>query len=344
MRYKSYFRLLAVFSLALVIAASLWFTSPVMHCYSQGGYGGGGGGGGGAGEQYPGIIFLGGVISSSGILTQDFTTASSPSNLGQLTMYKGTKILSRSGSPVFILFMMPMTDPPQPPEGFTFVGCICECRPEGTTFEEPVSLTFAYDPALLPEGICCECLTIAMYDEETGQWVMLDSTVDPDAHTVTAQVSHFTAFAVLADTAPAAFTVTDLTIVPSEAVIGGRVTIKALVSNTGCFPRSCEVALEINDVVVATQSVTLPGLTNQKVTFTTARDVAGTYTVDVNGVAGTFAVTTREAPPPPPAPPAPAPPTLPPAKVVNWWFIGGIVAGLILIGVLIWLAIRLRKA
>jgi len=347
MKYKSCVRVAAVFSLALAIATSLWFASPVMLGYAQVGYGGAGGGGGGAGEQYPGITFLGGMISSSGVLNQDVTTARSPCNLGQLTIYKGTKILSESGAPIFILVMMTMADPPQPPQGFTFVGCVCQCRPEGTTFELPATLTFTYDPALLPEGVDEKNLVIAMYDEETGEWVILDSTVDPDAHTITAQISHFTAFAILAGTAPAAFTVTDLTIVPSEAVIGGRINISALVNNTGYLSGSYEVALKINDVAVATEEVTLPGRASQKVTFViTAKDVAGTYTVDVNGLAGTFEVTAALLPPPPaPAPPAPEPepPVPPPAQPIDWWFIGiTAIAGCIIISVVIWLAVRRR--
>ena len=340
MKHKGYFRVAAVFSLALAIAISLWFASPVMLGYAQVGYGGAGGGGGGAGEQYPGITFLQGIISSEGVLNQDVTSARSPCNLGLLTIYKGTKILSRSGAPIFILVMTSMADPPQPPQGFTFVGCVCQCRPEGATFELPATLTLTYDPALLPEGVNEENLVIAMYDEETGQWVILDSTVDPDAHTITAQVSHFTAFAILVGTAPAAFTVTDLTIVPSRAVIGGRVNISALVNNTGYLSGSYEVALKINDVAVATEEVTLSGHASQKVTFiTTAKDVAGTYTVDVNGLAGTFEVKAASSPPPAPPEPAPEPPVPPPAPLINWWLIGGII-GCIIIGIAIWLAVR----
>ena len=185
-----------------------------------------------------------------------------------------------------------------------------------------------------------------MWDEATGKWVMLDSTVD--TNTITAQVSHFTAFTILAGTAPAAFTVTDLAIVPGEAVIGGRVTISALVNNTGYLGGSYEVTLKINDAAVATEGVTVPGRASQEVIFITAKDVAGTYTVDVNGLAGTFTVGEAPAPPEPappePTPPEPTPPAPPPTILINWYLIGGIIAGCIVIGGVIWLTVSRRRA
>jgi len=52
-----------------------------------------------------------------------------------------------------------------------------------------------------------------------------------------------------------------------------------------------------------------------RVTFTISKDVAGTYSVNVSGLTGSFAV---KAPP------------------INWWLIGGIIAGVIIIAVVVW--------
>ena len=342
MKHKSYSKVVVAFSLALAIAISLWFASPVMLFYAQaqGGYGGGGGAGG-AGESYPGLCSLEGRITSGGVLFQDVNCRSSCALLCTLTISQGTKIRTKWGAPLYWIIMIKMEDSPPAPQGFDIVGCVSDGTPEGATFEPALTLTFTYDEALLPEGFDEKNLVIAMWDETTGKWVILDSTVDPDTNTITTQISHFTPFAVLAGTAPAAFTVTDLAIVPSEAVIGGRVTISALVTNTGYLSGSYEVTLKLNDVVVATEKVTLPGHASQKVTFTTTKDVAGTYSVDVNGVSGTFEVTVREAPPSPPAPP---PPVIPPPTPINWYLIGGIIAGCIIIGVIIWLTAARRRA
>ena len=337
MKYKSYFRVV-VYSLALAIAISLCFASPTMFCYAQGGYGGADwGGGGGGGAAYPGLTLLGGSINSGGWLIED-VTALSFDELGYLTINKGTRALNKWGHPLYGIIILETEDPPPPPTDFSVISPVYDFGPEGATFEPAITLIFTYDPALLPEGVSYECLVIAMWDEATGKWVILDSTVD--TNTITAQVSHFTAFAILAGTAPAAFTITDLAILPSEVNIWGKVTISALVNNTGYLSESYEVTLKINDVVIATEKVTLLGHASQKVTFVTAKDVAGTYSVDVNGLAGTFEV--KEAPPAPPPPPAPAPP--PPAEPFNWWFIGIPIASCMIISVVIWLITSRQRA
>ena len=180
------------------------------------------------------------------------------------------------------------------------------------------------------------------------QWVNLDCTVDEETNTITASVSHFTAFTVVAYTEPAAFTTTYLVILPTEVDIGEPVTIRVLATNTGDLSGSYQVVLRIDKVAVDTQDVTLDGGASQKLTFTTSKDVAGTYTVNVNGLTGTFTVTAPPAPPVvEPAPPvAPTPPVAPvvPPTADNWWLIGGIIAAVIIISLVAILVIRRRMA
>jgi len=349
MKYKSYFRMVAALSLALAITVSLWLVSPAILCYAQGGYGGGGGGGGAGGSQkYPGLTFLGDRISNEGILSED-VTAISFAGVAQLAMKQGTKVLNKWGDPLYGIVMVEMQEPPPPPTGFIFIGKVYDFGPEGATFDPPATLTFTYNPSLLPEGFDEKNLTIATWDKATGEWVVLDSTVDPVNHTISTQIAHFTPFTILAGTAPAAFTVSDLTISPSKVGIGAEVTISVLVSNTGDFSDSYKVILKIDDALVATKEVTLPGLSSQKVTFTTTRDVAGTHAVDVNGLAGTFEVVeTQPAPappaptPPPTTPTIPAPPPSPP--LINWYLIGIVAAACTIIGVVVWLVVSRRRA
>jgi len=70
-----------------------------------------------------------------------------------------------------------------------------------------------------------------------------------------------------------AFTISDLTISPTEVDIGESVTISVLVTNTGDLTDSRRLTLKIDNVVVATRDVTLAGGASETVTFTT---VAGT--------------------------------------------------------------------
>ena len=141
-----------------------------------------------------------------------------------------------------------------------------------------------------------------MWDEASDKWINLDSTVDPVTHTITAPVSHFTDFTVLAYTRPATFTTSRLTITPAEVDIGGRVTISVLVANTGDLTGSYEVTVKIDDVLLATKEVTVAGGDSETVIFNTTKDVAGTYAVDVDGLSGTFTVKVPVAPPPPTKP------------------------------------------
>jgi PGF-pre-PGF domain-containing protein len=123
---------------------------------------------------------------------------------------------------------------------------------------------------------------------------------------------------------PAAFTVGSLAISPAEVDIGGTVSISVNVANTGDLTGTYTITLKINGEVVETKEVTLAGGASKTVTFITFKDKAGSYSVDVNGIAGSFKV--KEA----------APPVKPPPKPINWWLIGGIIAGVLLVGFLIW--------
>jgi uncharacterized membrane protein len=211
-------------------------------------------------------------------------------------------MLDAEGNPLANIEVIVLNTPPPPP-GYELVGPAYDCLPDGATFEPAITLTFTYDPADIPTGVSEEDLVMAYWDG--NEWVMLPTTVDTVANTVTVEVAHFTPFGILAKLpvppAPAAFDVSSLLISPATADIGEGVTISVRVANTGDLTGSYEVTLKINNVAVDTKDVTLDGGASKIVIFTTTKDVAGTYTVDVNGLSGTFMV---EAPPVPPVPAA----------------------------------------
>ncbi|MFC2065828.1 CARDB domain-containing protein [Chloroflexota bacterium] len=136
--------------------------------------------------------------------------------------------------------------------------------------------------------------------------------------------------------APSAFTTSDLSITPAEVNVGQEVTIKALAANTGDLSGSYKVILKIDDIVVSTKEVTLAGGSDEEITFTTTGDTAGSYTVNVNGLSGTFAVKTKTSPEP--ITPTPVTP-----KSFNWWLIGGITAAYMILVIVIWQIIRHRR-
>jgi len=302
MKNKNYSKMVAIFALVLAMAVSSLFALPATLCYGQGGYAAVGV----SGEPVSGLTLLAAKIDAEGVLTKD-VTAKSDDKLCQLALNKGTKVLSKRGGRLSGVVIVEMEEPPVPPEDSNVIGLTYDLGPDGATFDPPITITFTYDPALIPAGVVEENLVIAIWDEEAGEWVNLVSTVDPITNTITALVGHFTAFTVLSYTGPAVFATNDLTISPAEVDIGETVTISVLVANTGDLTSSYEVTLKIDNVAVATKDVTLAGGASQRVTFTTSEDAAGTYAVNVDYLSGTFTVVAPPAPPaPPPPPPAPA--------------------------------------
>ncbi len=96
------------------------------------------------------------------------------------------------------------------------------------------------------------------------------------------------------------FELSNLVVDPSEVGPGETVTVSIVVTNVGELEGTCTVTLKINNIVEATEDVTLAGGATETVTFPVSRDVEGTYNVEVDGLTGTFVVTT-----PPPSPTVP---------------------------------------
>jgi len=155
-------------------------------------------------------------------------------------------------------------------------------------------------------------------------------------------------FTTLGKAPAAAFTTSNLSVSPSEVNVGESVTISVLVTNTGDLAGSYEVTLKIDDVVVASEGVTLAAGGSETVTFTAAKDVADSYSVNVNGLTGSFTVIEEVAPAPPapvaPAPPAPPAPAPPPPSAINWAIVGPIIAVAVFLAIFLPLRQRRRRA
>ncbi len=78
------------------------------------------------------------------------------------------------------------------------IGCAFDYQPDGATFSPPTTITLKYGSGLVRAGFDESKLVIAYYDIATGKWEVYPSTVDTVKHTITAQISYFTQFAVYA--------------------------------------------------------------------------------------------------------------------------------------------------
>ena len=154
-----------------------------------------------------------------------------------------------------------------------------------------MTITWRYDPDTLPDETHEEELFIAYYDESIGRWICLDGVVDTLNNTVTAEVSHFTTFALLGiESRPASFTVYNLMITPDTVNQGEIISVSVSVANTGDFTGSYSIALEIDDEVINTKQIILHGGTHEAVMFEVSNETIGSHSVDVNGLSGSFVV------------------------------------------------------
>ncbi|MFC1966945.1 CARDB domain-containing protein, partial [Chloroflexota bacterium] len=230
--------------------------------------------------------------------------------------------------------------PPEAPANSNIVGLAYDIGPSGATFNPPIDLTVKYDPAELPAGLTENDLYLAWWDG--SQWQKLESTVNTEANTISASISHFTEFAVIGMSAtseteeakpatsspdatgtytvdfkdkdetpvvkeagaealapPSTFSISKLSVSPTVVKVGEKVTVSVTVTNTGGRPGSYKVTLKVDDKVVESKSIKVGASSSKKLTFTTSSDAVGTYSVDVNGNAGTFTIVEGE--------------------TVNWW-------------------------
>ena len=283
-------------------------------------------------------------ISRYGELLEDIERISEQCGL-TISIPEGTIALDEDGDPLDIIELIPDDPVCPPPEDAYIIGLTCDFRPNGATFDPPIEVEVSYDPADVPEDIAEEDLVLAYCDEETLEWVVLeDFDVDTVNNTVTGGVPHFTIFAIVGFVTPpppAAFSVSTLSIQPPEVQPEETVTIMVSVANTGGREGSYTIVLKINGVKEAEDSVTLAPARSQDVTFTVTKEDAGSYSVVVDGLSGSFTVVAL---PPPPAPPPPAPPVAPPPPGVNWAIVGPIIAVAVFLAIFLPLRQRRRRA
>ena len=264
-----------------------------------------------------------------------------------LSIPEGTIALDEEGDPLDIVELTPDETPLcSPPEDGYIIGTPCNFEPDGASFDPPCEVTVSYAEADIPEDVAEEDLVYGYCDETTLEWVVLeDFEVDTVNNTITARVPEFTTFTILGfviPPPPAAFSVSDLSIQPAELEVAETVTITVLVANTGGREGSYTIVLKINGVKEAEDSVTVAPGRSQDVTFTVTKADAGSYSVDVNGLTGSFTVKPPPPPPPPEAPPAP--PVAPPPPGINWAILGPIIAVAVFLAIFLPVRQRRRRA
>lgn len=249
---------------------------------------------------------LSGKIDPSGVVTSD-VVLQSPDTEKQLEIRQGTAVTGRDGASVSGITLTSKDTAPQLNAGSCRIGTACELGPDGTTFSSPIILTFTYEESSNQESIrwdtngdgaidfldkdiivAPEDFRIAYYDTAAATWVLLDSTVDRVNKTVTAEISHFTLFALVAPvTEPL---VINEVAIDSDAVnLGEDITITVTVENPGEHKGTYILPLKIDGVLEDSQEVTLaPG--KHKITFSHREPYTGTHEVSILGTTSVFTV------------------------------------------------------
>ncbi len=291
-------------------------------------------------------------ISSSGEILETIE-ATSEDGMLTLTIPEGTIALDKDANPLPNLEAEVDASPPPPPEDTSIIGLAHDFGPDGATFDPPITLTRSYDPNDIPEDVSEEDLVLAWYDETADKWVeLVDCVVDTSNNTITASIEHFTTFAIMGmvasvpesepEVADAVFRTSKLDIFPGEVDIGQMITISVQVTNTGNIGGTYQVTLEIDSKVVETQEVTLAGGASDTVTFRISEDVASTYSVNIDGLSGSFVVKplaiSESGPASNPISPATDPPL--PTQPINRLIIYGVIIALVAMGSLLFFLVR----
>gem|GEM_PF-321202 len=123
--------------------------------------------------------------------------------------------------------------------------------------------------------------------------VYFDVTEDAEGDYVVELGDLSTSFRVSADAPPvepAEFQVTELTVNPTSVMVDEVVGISVKVTNVGEATGSYTVNLKIDGATRATRDVTLAGQATEVVKFEVTETNAGTYSVEIDGLSGSFTV------------------------------------------------------
>jgi hypothetical protein len=258
------------------------------------------------------------------VFAPDAAQFSSDDEVLNVIIPNGTTALDSEGRAVTVIEFS-AAELPLLPEQTQAVGLSYNLGPGGAVFDPPITIAWNYDSGNVPAGVAEEDLVIAYYDEDTEAWVELSSEVDADDDVITAEVAQLTVFALLARSTSspvaAAFTTSSLSIDPLQVGTGEPVNISVLLTNTGGKAASYPVTLTLNGVVVEIKEITVAGGESREVLFVVSPDEADTYSVEINGLAGSFVAGEAIASPAsPPAggmePSASAPPVVNPESSV----------------------------
>jgi hypothetical protein len=110
----------------------------------------------------------------------------------------GTKAVNANGNALTSIIITQIVSPDAAQTGVTIIGTVYEFGPKSASFDPPLTLTINYDEADIPAGMPEAGLTIVIWDAESGTYKTIDCQVDTETNTVTASISHFSRYTIVA--------------------------------------------------------------------------------------------------------------------------------------------------
>lgn len=166
------------------------------------------------------------ITDENGIVTETVVIEAGD-GVGSIIVPAGTEAKCQDGSPVINIDMTPLYDPNLPPlpdvAVFEFAGHAYLCGPLcSPTFDPPIQLIFTLPEEewdLLVGDDPTREFYVKFYNPATGEWMDILATADPATRTITAEISHFTIFALFVEAGeeqvPTATTMPPATTAPS---------------------------------------------------------------------------------------------------------------------------------
>jgi PKD repeat protein len=146
------------------------------------------------------IFNLKGLTDSLGTLMQDYqeqqTDPADQQFIARLDIRQGTRVLNKEGQSIESISLTRMSIPDNLKDDKNLIA-LFECSPDGCQFSQPVSLTIKYNSSLLSVGVAENNLALAYYDSQQGRWEYIDTLVDSENHVLTANLRHFSKYAIV---------------------------------------------------------------------------------------------------------------------------------------------------
>ena len=192
-----------------------------------------------------GVTNIAGYENAQGVITQNINIWSDDAN-AVLNIPSGITVVSSSGVPLSQISAFHSNDPPSFQAGAGLIDSAYDFSPNGTTFSPAVTLKMSYNPASIPSTVSELSLQIAYYDVTQNLWIVVPSDVDAINHIVSAQVSHFTTYAVTYGVQASTSTTTVTTAIDGTSSPATDILpISTPISTSATFPTTTSTGISI---------------------------------------------------------------------------------------------------